>query len=202
MLRYDRLFEILVVIAFWGLLAAALYMLITFYVCDHQTCKPFVQAGSAGPPGSQAYILSLLNEFGSDGMWPFPYIGAAILTPLSLWFVQIPITLKNFAIVFFTSFVIIYFMFAFFNHHYIRFISDYTEDYIRTSCPSTTAANIGPIYDEEEVIDPVLDIPMYAQDRSIPEDDDVGPPKSPREVKIPSFSDGLGITFATPVNIF
>lgn len=165
-----RGFEILTVIAFVVLLAASLFMFVTFYVCDSLNCKACTLANEKAPTGTKNNVLAVLNELYNDGIWPIPYIGAAILTPLCLWFLSIPITIKTFAIMFFTSFVVIYFLFSFFGHHYIRPISSYTSEYIQDQCPST------PIDENicEQEITP----------------------------DISGIYEGLGITFAAPVNIF
>ena len=132
MLRYERVFEGVTFIAFWVLLICALWMLFGFYVCDSHNCKPYRTAEQAGPIGSQPHTLSLLQEMGGDGIWPLPYIGASILTSLSLWFVGTPFTMKNFGLVFFTAFVVIYFMFSFFLHHYIGVLEHDITNYVRS----------------------------------------------------------------------
>jgi len=182
------LIEFLAIITFIILLAASIWMLMNFYVCDSQTCKPFNESQDKAPKGTKTYVLSLLNELCQDGIWPLPYIGAAILTPLSLWFVNVPITVKSFALVFFISFFTIYFLFSFFGHHYIRYISAYTSDYIQNNCPATIINPANIIYHEE---DPICNQVDESTDQ----------PKESKQI-FPSFSEGLGITFATPVNIF
>lgn len=183
MLVYTRFFEILAFLAFWALLGAAIFMMLAFYVCDGQSCKPYVTAETVAPPGTQEYVLTVLNEFATDGVWPIPYIGAAILTPLCLWFLKIPITILNFGVLFFVSFVIIYFMFSFYNHHYVKMISQYTSNYIRSNCPGSTATiasldvNEEPICNQEDEDDPGISDPKI-------------------------LDNGLGITFAPPVNVF
>lgn len=184
MLVYTRTFEIIVFLAFWALLGAAIFMMISFYVCDNQTCKPFVTAEQAGPTGSKEYTLSVLNEFGRDGIWPPAYIGAAILTPLCLWFLRIPITILTFGVLFFISFVIIYFMFSFYNHHYLRFINENTTNFIQNNCPgiaTDTNAN--------------TNVPPDDPDAGLPSIGDIPPIGN-------NIGDDLGITFATPINIF
>ena len=190
------LIEVFAIIAFVVLLAASVWMLIDFYVCDNQDCKAFVQAEKAAPRASKQYVLTLLKELYNDGIWPFPYIGAAILTPLSLWFINAPITVQNFAIVFLVSFITIYFLFSFFGHHYVRFVSLYTSNYIQNNDPesNTFPHRKGPIYVEEneqddgdeaicQQIDNVDDLQHYNSG-------------------FKSFTDGLDVTFAPPVNNF
>jgi len=145
-LEGTRFLEILSSITFIILLVAAIYMLMTFYVCDSYSCKAFTIANKKAPEGTKDNVLALLSEFYNDGIWPIPYIGAAILTPLCLWFLSVPMTIKTFGVMFFTSFVVIYFMFSFFGHHYVRPISDYTSDYIRNNC------NNGLICENNEII--------------------------------------------------
>lgn len=136
-----ELIDVLAIITFVILLVAALWMLAEFYICDAQTCKAFKEADEKGDRGTKSYVLALLNETFNDGMWPLPYIGAAILTPLSLWFLGLPITVRNFAILFFVSFATTYFIMAFFGHHYIRPIVDYVSDYVAEECFSTSSSS-------------------------------------------------------------
>lgn len=186
LLEGTRFFEILVIIAFFTLLLASLFMLINFYVCDGHNCKAFKTANEEAPEGSKENILVLLAQLFNDGIWPIPYIGAAILTPLSLWFLSIPITMKTFGIMFFTSFVVVYFMFSFFGHHYLNPITTYVSEYIQDQCPGIPSVSPGELpYNEDEIYDDTQDII----------NDNVGN-------KFESFSDVVGITFATPVNIF
>jgi hypothetical protein len=170
--------EIIAIIAFVILLMSSIFMLTQFYICDHENCKAFNQAEKKAPKGTKEYVIVLLNELYNDGIWPIPYIGASILTPLSLWFIGVPINVRNFAILFFVSFVVIYFMFTFFGHHYIKFISAYTSDYIRESCPNS-----------EELNPPQSDIILNHNDGK--EDKDI-----PGKSFFPSFTDGLCITFS------
>lgn len=135
------LIEVLAIVAFLILLFFSIYMIISFYVCDTHTCKAFKMAGEKGPKDSKPYVISLLNELFNDGIWPFPYVGAAIITPLSLWFIGAPLTVRTFAIMFLVSFIVIYFLFSFFGHHYLRFISSYTTDYINNSCNNNDIDN-------------------------------------------------------------
>ena len=114
-------------------------MLIDFYVCDSHNCKAFDQAAKKGERGTEEYVLALLGEFGNDGIWPLPYIGAAILTPISLWFIGDKITVKNYAIVFFVSFFVFYALLAFFMHHYAKFISKYVQEYIQNDDNTTNS---------------------------------------------------------------
>jgi hypothetical protein len=211
-----QIIEILAIITFIVLLGASIFMLLNFYVCDSQNCKAFKIAGNKAPEDTKEYVIALLGELGNDGIWPLPYIGAAILTPLSLWFIGIPITVVNFAILFFVSFVIMYFMFSFYNHHYIKFIARYTAEFIQSDCPSNSINSHWknrnktklPVYEEEneEIKEDIQicqqeipDEPNYSSDVV----DSIEPieSKSPKSI-FKSFNDGLNVTFATPVNIF
>lgn len=129
------LIDIAAIVVFFILLAGAVFMLIGFYVCDSRKCKAFEQSKETALPGTKPYLIALLSEMYNDGIWPFPYIGAAIATPLCIWFLGVPLTVRTFAIMFFVTFVVIYFMFTFFGHHYIRPISAYVSEYIQDVCP-------------------------------------------------------------------
>jgi len=137
-----ELIDILAIITFVILLISAVWMLYNFYICDGHKCKAFNDAANVAEPGTKQYIITLLDQMFNDGIWPIPYIGAAILTPLCLWFLGVPITVRNFAILFFVSFVTIYFMFGFFGHHYIRPIASYVTEYVRNSCPDPITEDI------------------------------------------------------------
>lgn len=198
-----EIIDVLAIITFIVLLCASLFMLLNFYVCDTNNCKAFKQAENIAPRGTKQYTIALLGELCNDGIWPIPYIGAAILTPLSLWFLEIPLTVRNFAILFFVSFAVIYFMFSFFGHHYIKIVSGYTANYIKTSCPdteiiqnSTDTTRTLPIYEEEiesichQTTDPLQDNNHIEVD------------SNNNKSGFRSFADGLDVTFAVPVNIF
>lgn len=144
-LEATYLVQIIAILAFFVLLGAAVYMIIMFYICDNHNCKAFNDAADVAPEETKEYTIALLDGLYSDGIWPLPYLGAAVLTGLSLWLIGQPITVRNFAIVFIISFIVIYFLFAYLGHHYINFISTYASNYIQNNCPNTT---IG----EEEII--------------------------------------------------
>lgn len=129
--------EFLAIITFIVLLGLAIFLMSMHYICDGGNCKAFKEADAVAQPGTPEYTTILLREMFNDGIWPIPYIGAAILTPLSLWFMGIRISVINFAILFFVSFVVIYFMLSFFGHHYLRPITTYISEYVDDHCPNT-----------------------------------------------------------------
>lgn len=203
------LIEIFAIIAFVILLIASVYMLVSFYVCDSQQCKAFKQAEDTAPRGSKEYAITLLGELYNDGIWPFPYIGAAILTPLSLWFIGVPITVKNFAIVFLVSFITIYFLFSFFGHHYVRFVSSYVANYIQTNCPDTeVSTSLNKISKRKCVIyqeDSDDQICEGSDQVNNNDDNPTIPSKDTFDTNnklFKSFTDGLDVTFAPPINNF
>lgn len=126
--------EYVATLAFFVLLGAAIYMLVAFYICDSQNCTAFRTAGEKAEQGTSLYATTLLYEMYNDGIWPIPYIGGAIATTLGLWFLNVKVNPLNFGILFFTIFVVLYFMFSFFGHHYINPISDYVQEYITDTC--------------------------------------------------------------------
>lgn len=150
-----RIFELFFVLSFFVLFFAALYMFITFYVCDTQTCKSFKIADEKAPPGTKPNVLTLLSQFYNDGIWPLPYIGSTVSTVFCLWFLALPINIKTFAIVFSTSFVVMYFVFSFFGHHYINPTINYVSQYIEDSCPNISTLNPDGIEQEGEDLEPV-----------------------------------------------
>lgn len=231
-------FEILAVIAFLILLIAAIMMVINFYACDHMNCKAFNQASEKATEGTDEYTLALLSETYNDGLWPLPYIGAAILTPLCLWFVNAELTIKNFAVMFLISFLVIYFISSFFGHHYIKPIARYVSSYIAEPGPKlqpqnnneaspnmSKTAELSPVEDPKNnntgisLTNKLSETPESAQPtynenvfRSFNKTHNDPICHQTLESNIPklfshkkvfeSFNDGLGITFATPVNIF
>lgn len=136
---------ILFSVIFFVLFIFALFLISMIYVCDTYECKPFTVAETKAPPGSQEYVLILLSEFFNDGIWVFPFIGAAISTLLTLLLLGIPMTIKNFTIMFLVVFIVTYFLFSFFGHHYIKPLTDYTSEYIINNCPSISSVGNAPI---------------------------------------------------------
>jgi len=187
--------EWLTIIAFLFLLAASVFILVQMYICDNLNCKAFNDAGEVAAPGTKEYTIAVLGGLYSDSIWPFPFIGAAILSPLSLWILGVPITVKNFAIVFLISFLVIYFLFAFFGHHYIKFIANYVSEYIESNCPTvTTVANAELTYEDENQ-------ELQAQNLNdavcIPNEKE-----STVKFDFKSFVEGFAVTFAAPVTVF
>ena len=133
--------EFLAIITFIVLLGLSIFLLAANYLCDGLECKAFKEADAVAKLGTAQHTTILLREMFNDGIWPIPYIGAAILTPLALWFIGIPLSVVNFAILFFVSFVVIYFMLAFFGHHYLRPITTYISDYVDEHCVAIADKN-------------------------------------------------------------
>lgn len=125
-----QLIDVICIIVFFVLLAACLFMLIAFYVCDSETCKAFNVAGATAEKGTEKYTVTLIQQLFNDGIWSVPYIAAAISTPIALWFMSVPITVKNFAYLFLVSFAVFYFALSFFGHHYVKIIANYTANWI------------------------------------------------------------------------
>lgn len=137
----SEVISVLAIITFMILLIFALYMLNDFYICSSdpsaRECKAFRQADKitkAKNGSNKDYFIALLGELCNDGIWPLPYIGAAILTPLSMFLIGVPITVRNFATMFLISFIVVYFMFTFFGHHYAKIIAKRTSEFIRSDC--------------------------------------------------------------------
>jgi hypothetical protein len=111
--------EYLIIFIFFILLCFAIYMIIYFYVCDNQTCKAFITSQKY-PANSKEQALSLLNETGNDGIWPFALIGSSIIIALDFWLLDQKFTVKAFTIAFLVGFIVIYCLFSFYAHHYIK----------------------------------------------------------------------------------
>lgn len=127
--------EVLAIIVFIVLFVASVYMLFAFYICDGRRCKalaevtPSVAAEYRVPvnvpetgssvKGSEEAV-KLLSAIGKEGLWPLPFIGSAIIMGFTIWWLKVPATVLNYSLVFVTSFITTYFMFAFFMHHYVN----------------------------------------------------------------------------------
>ena len=129
-----KLSDTFIVVSYFGLLICAIIMLYYLYICDSYNCKAFTDAQQNYPVGTKKYYSDLLNNVYGDGFWCFPYIGASILSFLSFWFLNIPNTLYNFGLLFFVSFCVIYFTYAYLGHHHIKAINDYIAWYIADNC--------------------------------------------------------------------
>src|SRR5271156_1238658 len=95
------LVEAISVLAYILFLIAAFTLLGFIYICDGNNCKAFNVANAEAEPGTKDYIISILKEIGNDGIWPLPFIWSSFTTPLALWILGVPVTIKNFAILFF-----------------------------------------------------------------------------------------------------
>ena len=129
-----KLSDTFIVVSYFGLLIFAIVILSNFYMCDSHNCKAFIDAKEKYPVGTKKYYSDLLNNVYGDGFWCFPYRGASILSFLSFWFLNIPNTLYNFGLLFFVSFCVIYFTYAYLGHHHIKIINDYIASYISNNC--------------------------------------------------------------------
>lgn len=133
--------QVFLIIWFFIMLGVAIFLLVNIYIADGGTSKPFQDALKAGTKGSKPYTLALLNAFWADSVWPIFYISSAILTPIALYIMQIPITVYNFTILFLISFMVTYFIFLFLCHHYIKFIKNQIAEYIEDNCPDDPVLN-------------------------------------------------------------
>lgn len=125
-----QLIEIICIFVFFILLIFSLILLSLFYICDNHTCRAFNIAAASAEKGTDKYTATLLRQIFNDGIWALPYIAAAISTPIGLWFMCVPITVKNFAYLFLVSFAVFYFALSFFGHHFVRIITNYSADWI------------------------------------------------------------------------
>ena len=120
--------DIIVVLALLIMLSAAIYMILTFYICDDQTCKAFVIANNEEERGTVAYNIELLNNIFIDGVWPIALIGSLIASFFSMWLGGGNMTIANYFIMFFINFLVIYFTFNFSIHHYLQPILAYVKE--------------------------------------------------------------------------
>lgn len=141
----------LAVLTFFTLLIVALYLFISMYVCDGGMCKAFKVSKEYGEPGSRDFTIKLLSEVFRDGLWPFPYLGAALITVTFMTIAKIPMYVTNFGIFFLITFIILFFMFSFFGHHYIKPIINYTTEYIEDGCPIIVEDTLSDLFDEDMV---------------------------------------------------
>ena len=155
-----KLTDTLLTISYICLLLFSFVMLFKFYTCDNHTCKAFIDAENSATVGTKKYYIELLNNIFNDGVWCFPFVGASISTLLCFWFLNIPITLNNFGLLFFVTFCVVYFSFAYFGYHYVKVITEFIGLYMKDNCTDeffTPASNIS--YDDDNDI-PVNNIPV------------------------------------------
>jgi len=164
-------FEVILVLAFFVVLIIAICFVVSFYVCDGYNCKAFTCAESQAPRGTKEYAIALLGEMFNDGIWPLPYIAAAIITPFALYFLCVPMTVRAFAIVFLVCWLFAYFAFSFIGHHYVRFITLYVSEYITNSCPGGTFTRDIPSYDDPEPPSSPNTNPKIIQEEPSPDDE-------------------------------
>ena len=126
----STLIDWIAIVLYVVLLVASIWMLVSFYVCDSGQCKAYQQAAKEGTPGSKEYILALLHETFNDGIWPLAFIGSTLMVWFFFWFTGLPIVVREYMLVFIMGFIVIYFMFSFFGHHYLRPIGEEVSKYI------------------------------------------------------------------------
>lgn len=127
--------NIIVIIVFIILLIFSIYLYIGYYLCDNYTCKSFTQSESK-TDSKEAQIEYLVENIGGHSVWPMAYIGAAIITFFSFWFLRLGWNIKRIALLFLVSFIVIYFIFAFWVHHYIKPMTTYINNYIESITPA------------------------------------------------------------------
>lgn len=146
------IFEGLILLIYILLLACAVYIIYTYYICNDYTCIPLEIAESKAPVGSKEYINYLLMELSNNDMWAFPYIAATIITPLCLWGLCIPITLRTFAVLFVISFIVGYFMISIIGHQYIRPLTRSVIKYVEDNSNDSPGITLGVTNKEENHI--------------------------------------------------
>lgn len=125
--------EVICIITFFILLIFGIGLFNYFYICgtDCSICENFESANRTEKWGTKEYTLKVQKQFFSEGIWCVPYIAASISTPIALWFLSIPFTVKNFAYIFLVTFAVFYFMISFVIHHYAKPIIEYTINYLQ-----------------------------------------------------------------------
>jgi uncharacterized protein YacL len=69
---------------------------------------------------------------------------------ISLLLLGIPLTIKNFTIMFLVVFIVTYFLFSFFGHHYIKPQTEYIANYIEHNCNDTYNNSTPPILPQSD----------------------------------------------------
>lgn len=100
------------------LLILALSLIANIYICDNGTCIAYTR--TANITDNTAGGPALLGQIGIDGIWPFAYIGALLISGMMLWLLGVPIDAKIFTLALIVSFIWIYVVFMFFIHHYLQ----------------------------------------------------------------------------------
>lgn len=122
------LFEWIALLLFAVVFVFSIFMLLSFYVCDSGTCKAYTVADTRNTASGRT--LALLDEIGNDGMWPIAFNGALIIAVILLWWFRIPFDVRNFGFLFFIPFAIIYFLFSFVFHHYVKPITRDVKEHV------------------------------------------------------------------------
>lgn len=120
--------EWLIFLLFLLMFVFGLLMFLGFYICDSGNCKAYTVANAKLT--EQERYISLLNEVGNDGIWPIAFIGGTFIAILFTWWFKIPFNLRNFVVLFFLPFCIIYFLFSFVFHHYVKPITHDVRNYL------------------------------------------------------------------------
>ena len=122
------IYKLCLLLVYLILLVMAIILITNIYVCDDYTCTVFNPICK----DNKKQLLHLLDKLCEDGVWPFPYITASILTCLIVSILPIYFSIRSFIIVFLVSFIVFYCILAFMIHHYVIPIKQYIIDYINT----------------------------------------------------------------------
>ena len=124
----EQVISLILIFFFVILLLFAILLLGHNYICDGQTCGPFIKSQELETDKEK--VLFMTNALWDDGIWPFAYISSAILTGLIFALLPVILSVRMFAVAFLLSFIVFYSIIAFFIHHYVRPIKEYIIDYI------------------------------------------------------------------------
>lgn len=124
-----KIINIILIMAYIILLMFSIFLLLDGYICDNQTCSIFTAAFKK--PETKYQILYILDKLCEDGIWPFAYISASILSALFFGVLPIELTIRYFTITFLLSFITFYCIMAFIIHHYVIPVKNHIKDYIK-----------------------------------------------------------------------
>lgn len=139
-MQTQRVLNIIVGIIYFLLLILALYIYISYYLCDNYTCKAYTIAENKTETEKEK-VEYIVNNLAGHSTWPIAYIAASILTFASFWLARLDWDIYTIAIVFLVSFLTVYLIISFWGHHYIKPMSMYVNKFIDENCPEENSTN-------------------------------------------------------------
>lgn len=117
-----------IIIVYLIILSLAIYILIQGFICDDQTCRPFINAFEKKTDKEVA--LFLLDQLCEESLWPIAFIASSIIMFLLVAILPLTLCMSHLMIIFLISFISFYCITAFCVYHYVKPIKQYIIEYI------------------------------------------------------------------------